>query len=237
MMPTAASTFVLVHGAWIGSRCWREVADILRAKGHRVFTPTLTGLGERSHLLSRSVDLTTHVTDIVNVITFERLSDVVLVGHSYSGMVITGVAARVPDGTIRSIVFLDAFVPGDDQSLADIVGEDAARLVYGDKDPVPPPVWIAGEDATLARCFSHDSTPHPRASKFERVGSTAARERIPIKTFVLATRPSSAFFAAQAERLRGDPRWRVEEIACGHMTMLDLPEETATLLLRAGSQP
>jgi pimeloyl-ACP methyl ester carboxylesterase len=233
--PTAASTFVLVHGAWIGSRCWREVADILRANGHRVFTPTLTGLGERSHLLSASVDLTTHVTDIVNVIAFEKLSDVVLVGHSYGGMVISGVAGRVSEGTIRSIVFLDAFVPRDGQSLADIVGKEAARLVYGEKDPVPPPVWIAGEDTTLARCFASESTPHPRASKFERLVSIAARERIPIKTFVLATRPASGFFAAHAEQLRADPKWRVEEIACGHMTMLDMPEETTAILLRATS--
>jgi pimeloyl-ACP methyl ester carboxylesterase len=233
MSPTTASTFVLVHGAWTGSRCWREVADILRGKGHRVFTPTLTGLGERSHLLRPSVDLTTHVTDIGNVIAFEKLSDVVLVGHSYGGMVISGVAGRVPEGTIRSIVFLDAFVPRDGQSLADIVGEEAARLVYGEKDPVPPPVWIAGEDATLARCFATESTPHPRASKFERLASTAARERVPIKTFVLATRPASGFFAAHAEQLRADPKWRVEEIPCGHMTMLDLPEETAAILLRA----
>jgi pimeloyl-ACP methyl ester carboxylesterase len=235
MSSTATATFVLVHGAWVGSRCWREVADILRAGGHRVFTPTLTGLGERSHLLSPSVDLTTHVTDVVNVINYERLSDIVLVGHSYGGMVITGVAGKVPEGAIRSIVFLDAFVPRAGQSLADIVGEEAARLVYGDKDPVPPPAWIAGEDATLARCFLHESTPHPRASKFERVTGTAGRDRVAIKTFVLATRPSTGFLAAYAHELRADPRWRVEEIPCGHMTMLDMPEETAAMLLRATS--
>jgi pimeloyl-ACP methyl ester carboxylesterase len=105
-----AHTFVLVHGAWHGGWCWRRVADRLRSDGHAVFTPTLTGLGERSHLLRPGIDLATHVADIVNVMRCERLSDVVLCGHSYGGFVISGVAEEMP-ALIRSIVFLDAFVP------------------------------------------------------------------------------------------------------------------------------
>ena len=106
-----AHTFVLVHGAWHGGWCWRRVADRLHRDGHAVFTPTLTGLGERSHLpLRQGIDVATHVADIVNVMRWERLSDVVLCGHSYGGFVISGVAEEMV-ALIRSIVFLDAFLP------------------------------------------------------------------------------------------------------------------------------
>src|ERR1035441_10113729 len=111
MMP-ASKTFVLVHGAWHGGWCWRRVADLLTAKGHKVFTPTLTGLGERSHLMSPTIDLTTHITDIANVIMWERLGNVVLCGHSYGGLVISGVVERIRKA-IEAMVFLDAFVPAD----------------------------------------------------------------------------------------------------------------------------
>jgi pimeloyl-ACP methyl ester carboxylesterase len=103
-------TFVLVHGAWHGGWCWRRVADILIKAGHRVYTPTLTGLGERSHLAHGNINLSTHVTDVVNVLKWERLEGVVLCGHSYGGFVISGVAEKMQDA-IASIVFLDALVP------------------------------------------------------------------------------------------------------------------------------
>src|SRR5467141_778863 len=93
---TSAKTYVLVHGAWHGGWCWRRVSDLLEKRGHKVFTPTLTGLGERSHLLNGGIGLATHVTDIVNVVKWEDLNDVVLVGHSYAGFVISGVAEQVP---------------------------------------------------------------------------------------------------------------------------------------------
>src|SRR5271163_925188 len=103
-------TFVLVHGAWHGGWCWRRVADLLRDGGHAVFTPTLTGLGERSHLQRAGIDLRTHIADVVNVMKWERLTDVVLCGHSYGGFIISGVAEAMAPA-LRSIVFLDAFVP------------------------------------------------------------------------------------------------------------------------------
>jgi pimeloyl-ACP methyl ester carboxylesterase len=105
-----AYTFVLVHGAWHGGWCWRRVADRLRRDGHAVFTPTLTGLGERSHLLQPEIDVATHVADVVNVMHWERLTEAILCGHSYGGFIISGVAEAMP-APIRSIVFLDAFVP------------------------------------------------------------------------------------------------------------------------------
>jgi pimeloyl-ACP methyl ester carboxylesterase len=111
-------TFVLVHGAWNGGYYWKKVAPRLRAAGHDVYTPTMTGLGERSHLFSESIDLTTHVRDIVNVIEFEGLTDVALVGHSYSGMVVTGVADRIAR-RLSHLIYVDAFLPVDGESMWD----------------------------------------------------------------------------------------------------------------------
>ena len=120
-------TFVLVHGAWGGGWAWRPtVGALLREAGHEVFTPTLTGLGERAHLASPDIDLETHINDIVGVIEYENLHDVVLMGHSYGGMAITGVADRVPE-RLAHLVYVDAFVPEDGQSLADLIGPGTAE--------------------------------------------------------------------------------------------------------------
>jgi pimeloyl-ACP methyl ester carboxylesterase len=124
------ATFVLVHGAWAGGVVWRQLAPRLRKAGHEVYALTLTGIGERKHLLSREIGLDTHIKDVIGVIEDEDLSDIVLVGHSYVGMVISGVADRVPE-KIGSLVYLDAFVPENGQSLfslhrplATVPGED-----------------------------------------------------------------------------------------------------------------
>ena len=123
-------TFVLVHGAWHGGWCWRRVSDLLEKKGHKVFAPTMTGLGERSHLIGGKIDLATHVTDIVNVIKWENLSDVVLVGHSYGGVVISGVAEQMREA-IGSIVFLDAFLPASGDSLATKASQPVREAIAG----------------------------------------------------------------------------------------------------------
>ena len=116
---TKRRTFVLVHGAWHGGWCWRRVADRLTAKGHYVVAPTLSGVGERSHLKAEDIDLTTQIEDVVGEIKWKDLDGVVLVGHSYGGMVITGVAEQLGK-RISAIVYLDAFLPADGQSLFDI---------------------------------------------------------------------------------------------------------------------
>jgi pimeloyl-ACP methyl ester carboxylesterase len=112
------STFVLVHGSWHGGWCWRKVTPLLRLAGHEVYTPTLAGLGEHAHTLSREVNLETHIMDVVNLMQFEDLKDVILVGHSMGGMVIAGAANASPD-RIRQLVYLDAVTPSDGQSLFD----------------------------------------------------------------------------------------------------------------------
>lgn len=136
------STYVLVHGGWAGGWQWREVAKQLRAAGHEVFTPTLTGLGEREHLASPEVTLETHIQDILNVLTFEHLHEVILVGYSYSGLIVTAVAECVPE-RLSSLVYIDAFVPQDGESMADLLGpdmmaafEEAARA-HGDGWRIP----------------------------------------------------------------------------------------------------
>ena len=143
------ATFVLVHGAWHGSWCWKRVRKALHAQqGHDVFTPSLTGVGERSHLISPQVNLDTHIDDIVNLIRWEELSDVVLCGHSYGGAVISGVADRVPD-RVGAMVYLDAFVLEDGQSLHDTLPPAQKNLQleltqqHGEGWKVPP---IPAED-------------------------------------------------------------------------------------------
>ena len=137
------STYVLVHGAWHGSWCWKRVRKALQARGHEVFTPALTGVGERSHLLSRQVNLDTHIDDVVNLIQWEELSDVVLCGHSYGGAVISGVAERIPD-RIGALVYLDAFVLKNGQCLHDTLPPEQRNLqmeltaTHGEGWKVPP---------------------------------------------------------------------------------------------------
>ena len=131
------ATFVLVPGGWSSGWQLRAVATHLRADGHQVITPTLTGLGERVHLAHPDVNLETHIQDIVNVIHFEDLNDVILVGYSYSGMVTTAVADRLPERLAR-LIYVDAYVPNDGQSLADILGPQVMSMLreyadqYGD---------------------------------------------------------------------------------------------------------
>ena len=114
------TTYVLVHGAWGGSWCWAHVAEELRAEGHDVRTPTLTGMADRSHLLKPDVDLSTHIADVAQLIEWEDLKDVVLVGHSYGGMVLAGVCGQIPE-RIAHAVHIDAFVPDPGQSCIDIL--------------------------------------------------------------------------------------------------------------------
>jgi len=137
------TTYLPVHGAWHGSWCWKRVRNKLRAAGHQVFTPTLTGLGERSHFNSAAVSLSTHIADVVNLIRWEGLSDVILCGHSYGGNVITGVADQIPEG-IPTLVYLDAFVPENGECLFDLPAPEHAQLIpvqaqtAGDGWTVPP---------------------------------------------------------------------------------------------------
>jgi pimeloyl-ACP methyl ester carboxylesterase len=233
---TAQKTFVLVHGAWHGGWCWRSVVDLLQTRGHKVFAPTLTGLGERSHLLDAKVDLTMHVTDIVNLIKWERLNDIVLVGHSYGGMVITGVAERT-GSTISSIVYLDAFVPENGQSVLDLVAgtpvADAIRATAEKGEigaPAPPAEFFHVNEKDRAWVDAM-CTPQPVASVIERITETGLRNRILRKTYIRAIHDREPFFDAFLAKYRSTSGWRTYEVPSGHDVMIDLPERLTEILL------
>lgn len=230
------SSFILVHGAWGGGWMWRRVADRLIAAGHRVFCPTLTGLGERSHLASPQVTLETHIADIANLILWEELENAVLVGHSYAGFVISGVAEIVSSATLDAVVYLDAFLPADGTCVADYVPvpSDASGEL---PDWLVPPIPAAPPRSHAPDCdwLNRLRSPQPRATFTQSVRITGAFERVPRKVYVLATGYPSPFVRF-AEPLRARPGWQVHEIISGHDLMLSHPEEIAALLLAAAAK-
>jgi pimeloyl-ACP methyl ester carboxylesterase len=232
-----AKTFVLVHGAWHGGWCWRGVADLLERQGHKVYAPTLTGLGERSHLMSPNVGLSTHITDVVNVLKWEQLSGVVLCGHSYGGMVITGVAEQM-QASIGAIVYLDAFVPLDGESVFALTGpavHDALRAAQAKGLVAVPPrpaeaFGVYERNRAWVDCMN---TPQPVATFTETIKVTGAAERIARKIYIrAATYPNPGFDKALA-RVKKDASWRAYDAPCGHDVMVDEPEWLAKVLLEA----
>jgi pimeloyl-ACP methyl ester carboxylesterase len=220
----AQTNFVLVHGAWHGGWCWRRVADRLHAKGHRAFTPTLTGVGDRSHLLAESVTLSTHVTDVVNLIRWEELKDVVLVGHSYGGMVVTGVADKVSE-RIASLVYLDAFVPESGQSMQDLRPRDLSHAMLAPTSAETFRVNPADRALVDRLC-----TPMASACFGERLVLTGAYRAVRRKVYIRAADYPSPAFEPTYERLKPDPAWTVHRLPCGHDAMLDMPDALAELL-------
>ncbi len=232
----AVATFVLVHGAWHGGWCWKRVAPALRAAGHDVYTPTLTGLGERAHLANPSIGLETHVQDIVNVLNYEELREVILVGHSYGGLVITGVADRQPD-RLAHLVYLDAFVPRPGQSLFDIRGVHPDAGLESSLHPdwrMPPllPIFGVTNEQDLAWLVPK-LVNQPTATFRDRLEySTPLEERAFARTYIWAKNPTSGF-AATAEGVRNNPAWRYRELETGHDVMVTKPAELVELLLEA----
>jgi pimeloyl-ACP methyl ester carboxylesterase len=228
-------TFVLVHGAWHGGWCWRRVADRLQAQGHSVYRPTLTGLGERAHLMRADVNLSTHVADIVNVFKYEQLADVVLCGHSYGGLVISGVAEQCAPA-IASIVFLDAFVPNNGESMQAITGPAVretiqAAIARGDIGVPPRPAEAFRVNEKDRAWVDALCVPQPLACFTEKIKLTGAHERIGKKSYVRARDYVSAAFDAALARAKADPTWRTYEVACGHDVMVDMPERLTEILL------
>ena len=234
------ATYVLVHGAWHGGWCWKKVTPLLRAAGHDVYTPTLTGLGERAHLLTPAVDLEIHTRDVLGVLAYEDLSGVVLVGHSYGGMVITAVAGRAAE-RLAHLVYLDAFIPADGERLLDLMlPERRATFLEqvrasGEGWQISPqPLEVFGvTDETDLRWAGSKVGPHPL-----RIFEQPMRIDKPPAASVLRTYIwCSGFpgFARFAERTRTDPGWRYRELATGHDAMITAPRDVAGLLLEAGS--
>ena len=236
------ANFVLVHGAWHGGWCWVRVAAQLIQQGHRVLNPTLTGLGDRAHLLNRDVNLDTHIQDVIGTIEAEELTEVTLCGHSYGGVVITGAADRVAD-RISSIVYLDAFIPEDGQAQRDLISvkrqADADLMVseQGDGWKVPPRSAESfmvqspeDRDWVNRRCV-----PHPYATMTQPVSLTGNWKNISRKTFIKAGLYTTSPFGPFAEAAKNDPDWQYEEIDAGHDIMLDAPKELSDALVRAAA--
>ncbi|MCL5997844.1 MAG: alpha/beta hydrolase [Chloroflexi bacterium] len=226
------TTFVLVHGAWLGGWAWKSVAPRLREASHAVFTPTLTGLGERVHLANPEVGLDTHIQDVVNILEYEDLRQVVLVGHSYGGIVITGVADRAAE-RIAQLIYLDAFVPGDGQSLYDLVPEGGRRhnreLAQGDGWRIPLELqWRTGPEEQL-RWMNPRWTDHPLKCFEQPVRLTKPAGAGLSRTYIRCTEnvATGQLFA----RFASDPTWRVRELATTHTAMVTAPQALAELLL------
>ncbi|MPY51425.1 alpha/beta fold hydrolase [Streptomyces acidicola] len=229
------STFVLVPGAWHGGWAWQRVAPALRAAGHEVHTPTLTGVSDRAHLLNPQVGLSTHVQDVVALLDAYDARDVVLVGHSYAGQVVTGVADRVPERLVKRI-HLDAFV-GDDgdaaidllpTTVADHYRESVAGPGYGWLIPVRPLERLGVTDEADVDWLTPRLTPHPWLTYTEPLRLTGKGEQVPA-AFIECV-DWMRVFRPQAEKAaaRG---WPTHEIATGHEAMVTAPDELAALLL------
>ena len=236
------SSFVLVHGAWHGSWCWKRVRTALQAEGHEVFTPTLTGLADRSHLLSRAVNLETHIQDVVNLIRWEELTDIVLCGHSYGGCVVSGVADRMPEH-IRAWC---TWMPSCSRTVTTRCNTSRRRSV--------PPVRGRGEhhrgglEGAAGYCGRIQ-----RQRRRPRVGGSAMHDATDRND--AATNPASrgassrsrtSHSSAPQDSPKGSPfppfyekakakGWKTRTVPCGHDVMLDLPEELTTLLVEARS--
>jgi pimeloyl-ACP methyl ester carboxylesterase len=218
------TTYVVVHGAWGGGWDWRTVSDLLTSRGHRVFRPTLTGLGERAHLASPDIGLDTHILDIVNTIRYENLRDVTLVGHSYGGMVITGVADRIPD-RIAHLAYVDAFVPENGESVMGLAAVRGATTPGQVQGGFMVPSWV--KPGTVPPM----DVPQPLKTFSEPITlKNPLRERIPT-TFILTVdrgADTDAFdmFAARA-KAKG---WLVQRLTADHNAQRSAPNELCTLL-------
>lgn len=234
-------TFVLVHGGWHGGWCWRKLLEPLRGTGRRVFTPTLTGLGERAHLASPSVGLGTHIEDVRAVLEQEDVTRAVLVGHSSSGAVISGVAAACPERVSR-LVYLDAFVPEVGESVMDLVPparrEFFERLARESGDgwriPLDRDAAIAGwgvTDPVDVAWLRPRLRPQPLAPLADPLPPPGPPPDLPASYVHCLRGPTVATFTAFAERARARPgRWETHELDAGHDAMITAPGELAGIL-------
>jgi pimeloyl-ACP methyl ester carboxylesterase len=232
----AAKTFVLVHGAWHGGWCWKFLRDSLTLQGHRVFTPSLTGLGERSHLMSRNITLDTHALDIANLIRFEDLHDVCLVGHSYGGWPVSAALELISD-RVSSVVFLDAFVPRDGQKGIDTQSPESAASVHaalarGDVARKGPRAAAFGVLPQYQAWVDAMMTPQPLGVSFTPIKLTGARERVARKTYIRATRYPQPTFDQHLTECRA-AGWTCHSLDVGHDVMVDAPEALAAILSEA----
>lgn len=235
----APAKFVLVHGAFHGGWCYADTARILRSAGHEVWTPSLSGLGEHAGNYSPAINLSTHIADIVRLIDIEGISDAILCGHSYAGMVVTGVADKRPSA-FRSIVYLDAFLPEDGQSLFDLDSPTAvtAHLKHAGENgghsvsPVPSAVFgVAPENQARV---DRNCTVQPLATFNEQIKLAGDHKKVGKKMYIYATGwEEYTPFKPAYEKAKADPGFVTHTVPCGHDVMVDMPERLAELLVEA----
>lgn len=235
------TSFVVAHGAWSSAWAWRKMRPLLRAAGHELWTPSYTGLGERAHLANRSIDLETHIKDVVGTIEMEDLTEVVLIGHSYGGMVATGVADRV-GSRIAQLVYLDAFVPRDGKSLLDLQPPEVKARMYGlvqakgDGWRVPPnPMPPDTSEADVAWATPR-RVPQPLMT-FQMPLRLTSQQEPPPRTYIYCKRsaPGDVFrqFAERAQR----EGWRYFEMDSSHNPHITQPEALLAILTQIASAP
>ena len=233
------TTFVMIHGGWGGGWCWNRLTPLLRRAGHEVYSPSLTGLGDRAHLAGPHIDLDTHVNDVLGVLDAEELEDVVLVGHSYAGMVITGAADRAAS-KLRRLVYLDAFLPENGKASTDyLVPARAVHLheeghATGMVSMLPLSVIGITQPADVAWVTRHSvKQSYKTFTQPVRLNHSAATAAIP-KTFIQCTAPATGTFDQFVARIRNDPAWSFHEMKTGHMAMMTEPGKLAEILLALG---
>ncbi len=221
------NTYVLIPGACHGAWCYDELANTLRAEGHRVLAYTLTGVSERAHLADRGVNLQTHIDDVIAALAVDTTDEpLVLVGHSYGGMVITGVADRLPART-AAVVYLDAFVPRDGESCWTLTNDNQREWYAGVDD--------SGFGVPALSFFDPRASAHPLASLMQRIELQSDLSELRTRVYVYAERwPSTSPFAPTFERLQADPTWTVHSLDGAHNLMRDCPEQLLDILLAAG---
>ena len=231
------ATFLVAHGAWSAGWAWKKMRPLMRARGHEIFTPTYTGMGERAHLAHKDIDLETHIADTLGVLKYEDLRNVILVGHSYGGMVATGVADRATE-RLSQLVYLDAFAPRDGQSLLDLHTEDNRQRVRegakkeGDGWRIPPsptPPDTSPED--LAWVSAH-RMPQPIKTFEQKIKLTGAVDRLP-RTYIYCkiSRPGDVFRQFR-DRASSEKGWKCIDIDASHNPHITAPEALAALLDR-----
>jgi pimeloyl-ACP methyl ester carboxylesterase len=231
-------TFVLIHGSWLGGWCWRRVVDRLLATGHRVFTPTMTGVGDRAHLLNSAITLDSWVRDVTMLIEAEELTDVILVGHSFGGRVATGVADRIRD-RIQQVIFLDSALALSGQSLLDQLSPparaariDSAQSSGGVSIPAPSALSLGVLDAADQAWVGRRMTPQPFGTNARGINYTGPiGNGLPV-TFVAFTDPVYPASERAVAFARTQKGWTFETLATGHMAMISAPQQLAKLLMR-----
>ncbi|MBI3696212.1 MAG: alpha/beta hydrolase [Acidobacteria bacterium] len=232
------ATFVLVHGGWAGGWIWRRVTPLLRRAGHEVFTPTLTGLGERAHLNSPAVNLDTHAQDVAGVLEFEDLRGVILLGHSYGGMVITA-AAELAAERLAQLVYLDAWAPSDGECATDLIGpgtaasfeERAREKGDGWKMPPMPPQWIHVYEEPDVRWMESLFRPQSLQTFLQPVRLASAKAAALPRTFIYCREPALGLFESSVAKAKAGG-WRYFEMATGHCAPVTAPQQLADLLLK-----